>query len=356
MINGRFLSGARTAVNVVALELSKAIYEASLSDSSGWRVELAIPPSLEDEAVKLGLPLRVVGKRSGILWEQLDLPRVRGDGVILSLFNTVPIYGRGYVTMLHDAHVFTSPESYPKATRIWRAFLSRCAGRRGNYLLAPSDYSMRSLLHEGIGTHDAFQVVPNGPANVSNAVPDVRVFARIGLNRAEPYCVGLSSLLPHKNIGVLLRAFSDPALAGVELVLFGKTTKEEFLEAGFTVPNNVRFAGFVSDEELAALYDGALAVCVPSLEEGFGLPALEGMARGAVPVIAPCGALPEVVGDAGLQASATSPDAHAQQILKLIKSSELVAELSRNGRERAKLFTWRSSGELTLKTLSRWFH
>ncbi len=67
-------------------------------------------------------------------------------------------------------------------------------------------------------------------------------------------------------------------------------------------------AGYVSDDERRALYARARAVVVPSLDEGFGLPALEAMACGVPVVVSPVGALPEVVGDAGLYAAPDAPD------------------------------------------------
>ncbi|MGI3170905.1 glycosyltransferase family 4 protein [Pseudooceanicola sp. C21-150M6] len=351
LINGRFLAGEATAVNAVARDLSRALIEAP----GRWDIALAIPPGLADTARDLGLPARVTGTRDGIAWEQRDLPRLRKEAVIAGFFNTVPLIGSGYVTMLHDAHVFTTPASYSLPTRLWRQLLSRRAGAAGNYVCTISDYSRDSLLTCGIGSPDRLAVVPNGIGGAGLAAPDRTVLDRLGLTGRD-FVVGLSSLLPHKNIGVLLQAFADPALADMQLVLFGKADRAAFEAAGHSIPDNVTFAGFVSDAELAALYDAAVAACIPSTEEGFGLPALESMAHGTPAIVAPCAALPEVVGQTGLYASATDPGEWVAAIRRLAgEEPGLRASLSEQAKERAEGFSWAASARAFLTALDGWF-
>lgn len=354
LINGRFLSGPRTAVNVVAQELSTALYEHAAQYSNDWSVELVVPPSVVGRTQDLPMPVRSVGRLSGIAWEQLELPRLRHEGIVLSLFNTVPLFGRGYITMLHDAHVMTCPESYRPLTRFWREVLSRRAGCQGNYLLTPSEYSKSTLLKHGVGQRSTFGIVPNGPGNVGRAEPDLGVFDRLDIDPDASFCVGLSSMLPHKNIEVLLRAFARPEMAKINLVLFGQAAREDFVASGHHVPENVHFSGFITDEELAALYDRALAVCVPSREEGFGMPALEGMARGAIAVVSPCGALPEVVGDVGLIADPDRPEEIAAHIFKIARDFDYAHDLKVRGRERAKSFTWAASAAKAFGYFDAW--
>lgn len=355
LINGRFLSGPITAVNSVAKELSIALYQASLRQDHGWTVELVVPRALESKAWALGIPVRSHGRLSGIFWEQLELPLLRREGVVLSLFNTVPVLGRGYTTMLHDANVMKTPESYGRLTRKWRKFLSMRAGGEGNRILTISEYSLMSLLDCGVGHPEMYGIVPNGLGQVGRVQADHRIFSRLGLHAGAKYCVGLSSLLPHKNIEVLLRCFARREMAGTDLVLFGKATAADFRSLGYPVSDNVHFAGFVTDAELAALYRGALAVCVPSREEGFGLPALEGMAHGAVALVAPNGSMPEVVADAGLYAHADQPDAWAEQIQLLAKDRALTQSLRTAGRKRAAEFTWDASAARAFDLLNRWY-
>jgi glycosyltransferase involved in cell wall biosynthesis len=108
-----------------------------------------------------------------------------------------------------------------------------------------------------------------------------------------------------------------------------------------------RLAGFVGDDELAALYRGALAVVVPSLDEGFGLPAAEAMASGVPVITSTAPALVEVTGDAALHADERSTRAIAAAMLRVSADAELRRTLSARGIERARAFTWRRCAELT---------
>ncbi|MEM0905751.1 MAG: glycosyltransferase family 1 protein [Pseudomonadota bacterium] len=352
IVNGRFLAGAPTAVNAVARSLTKAL--AAWEGANSWQVTVAIPPAAEAEAARDNLPYEVVGTRNGIGWEQVDLPAMRRHGVVTGFFNTVPLIGKGYVTMLHDAQVFTAPQSYGRPTRAWRQLLSRRAGARGNRLLTVSDFSKDELVRLGIAPAERIGVVHNGLGAVVRETPDRSIITRLDLSERS-YGLALSSRLPHKNIDLLFKAFADTRLTTCPLVLFGAPGRADFEAAGFAVPQNVMFAGRVSDAELAALYAAALAVLTPSTTEGFGLPPLEGMAHGTPAVVAPCGALPEVVGDAAHYATPDDPLAWADAVVALRNDSDLWADLARRGRERASDFTWERAAEVTLAHLSGWF-
>ncbi|ANT63270.1 hypothetical protein AYJ57_22610 (plasmid) [Salipiger sp. CCB-MM3] len=348
VVNGRFLGGPETAVNAVARELTAALAKVE----GNWDVKVLVPPALIGAGD--GSAVEPYGTRDGILWEQMDLPRARRDAVVAGFFNTVPLRGQGYVTMLHDAHVFTTPESYGKATGTWRRLLSRRAASPRNYILTVSQHSKDELLRLGLGTEDRMGVVPNGLGEVGRVRPDHAILGRLGLGQGS-YCIALANLLPHKNIPLLLKAFADPALADLKLVLIGKAGAEAFAEAGYPPGENVVFPGFVSDAELAALYSEALAVCVPSTEEGFGLPALEGMAHGAPALVADRGALPEVVGEAGVMLPANDPGAWVAAISGLASAPGRRATLSEAGRARASIFTWENAAHAALGHLDRWF-
>jgi glycosyltransferase involved in cell wall biosynthesis len=105
----------------------------------------------------------------------------------------------------------------------------------------------------------------------------------------------------------LLRAWAalaEPLRSAYRLVLAGGDTAGRpalaALAASLGLAERVVFAGVVADSDLPALYGGAAVVVLPSLDEGFGLPALEALACGAPVVASRRGALPEVVGEAGL--------------------------------------------------------
>ena len=98
--------------------------------------------------------------------------------------------------------------------------------------------------------------------------------------------------------------------------------------------------GRVDEATLDALYRGAAALAVPSRSEGFGLPALEAMARGCPVVASSAGALPEVIGDAGLLVAPGDADALAAALDRLLDDDSLAASLGAAGHRRAACFTW----------------
>ena len=223
-------------------------------------------------------------------------------------------------------------------------------GRRNRGLLTVSCFSREELDHFGVAAAARIRVNHNGCDHVLRLVPDATKVESAGL-AGRRYVVALANTQPHKNIAVLLEAFASPALADVTLALFGPARREDFERCGLQVPPNVRFLGFVSDEQLAGLLREAAALAFPSTTEGFGLPPLEAMALGCPTVVAPCGALPEVCGDAALWADAHDPAQWVRQLRRLCEDAELGDALRRRGRAHAAQFTWQRAAHRLLETV-----
>jgi Glycosyltransferase len=134
---------------------------------------------------------------------------------------------------------------------------------------------------------------------------------------------------------VLAKACSG--LSGVPLLLAGPPGWGEV--SGLGSPGISRL-GAVSDDLLDGLYRRAVALVMPSRTEGFGLPALEAMARGCPVVVSDAGSLPEVVGDAGVIVPPEDPDTLAGVLAELLGDEERRQTLGAAGRRRAAGFTW----------------
>lgn len=155
-----------------------------------------------------------------------------------------------------------------------------------------------------------------------------------------------------------LEARKDPLTAvaaltqldqGLRLVLVGPDRGLERdvrkLADRLGVAPRVELRGHVAKEELAALYRGAACLVFPSRYEGFGLPALEGMASGTPVVASSAGALPEVVGDAGVLVEPGDPEALAAGVERALAERETLVAA---GLARAGLFTWEETARRTL--------
>ena len=106
--------------------------------------------------------------------------------------------------------------------------------------------------------------------------------------------------------------------------------------------------GFVSDEDLVAIYNLATAYCQPSFYEGFGLPVIEAMVCGTPVIISKTQALVEVANNAALTTDPQSPKDIASKIEKLIKNNKLRNEYSQKGLDRVKMFSWKKTAKETI--------
>jgi alpha-1,3-rhamnosyl/mannosyltransferase len=186
--------------------------------------------------------------------------------------------------------------------------------------------------------------------------------AEIGKVRARhgvrvPYVVSLGTLEPRKNLVSLVQAMRlvEGLLPDLHLVLLGRPgyDHEELLDqladiGSGRLSQQATWAGAVSDHDAAALVQGSAALVFPSLCEGFGLPAIEGMAAG-VPVIASdIPVMREICGDAARLVDTTKPRLLADAITWAV-TDRAARDLAEAGRARAATFTWRRCAEGTLQ-------
>ncbi|MBD2857414.1 glycosyltransferase family 4 protein [Spongiibacter sp. KMU-158] len=158
---------------------------------------------------------------------------------------------------------------------------------------------------------------------------------------------------PLKGMSYLLDAMASlrPDYPNLELLVVGKTqpggvTEQQLQRLGLV--DAVRFVSGISTEEMVRYYNEAEVAVVPSVYEGFGLPAGEAMACGTALVSTNGGALPEVFGDAALQVPVRDSAALAAQIRRLLDDAELRKTLEQAGRERMETeFCWaKAAGEM----------
>ncbi len=352
-INGRFLASPRTGVQRVGEQLIRAIDNAIALDPEHYadRFEL-LEPAKANRSLTLGhIRSHRFGSLPPLLWEQIDLPWRSRQGFSLNLCNVGPVAQRHAVTMVHDAQVYSTPQSYSKAFRLWYRFVQPLLGKRHHLILTVSEYSRAQLVSYGVATADRIKVIYNGVDHVLDFGHDDTALTGSGLTRGG-YALGLASLQPHKNTAVLLKTWTQGGLGDVPLVLFGGVDQAAFETAYGPLPKGVILLGRVSDEQLRSLLEGALCYLCPSTTEGFGLPALEAMTLGCPAIVSPCGALPEVCGDAVLYADPHDPVAWRQAVMRLAREPQTRANLVDTGRTQAQRFSWANAAGALLDTLS----
>ena len=350
-INGKFLGAGPTGVHRVADQLVDQLSDRRDELAGLFRdaPQIAAPTALP-AARTAAFNVKRGGVFSGQLWEQLDLPRLTTPDLLLNLCNLGPMASTAAITIIHDAQVFITPDSYTWAFANWYRHVLPVLGRRHARIVAVSEYSAAQLARFGVARRDRISVVPNGADHLLRFEARPEIIGRLHLDERK-FVVALANLQVHKNIGLLLKAFADPALGALRLVLVGTEDRKRFEAQGHVVPPNVVFAGRVDDGELRALLESALCVGFPSTTEGFGLPPLEGMTLGCPAIMAPCGALPEVGGEAALYAAPDDPRQWVQAILALAGDQELWRRSSLAARKQAGLFTWKRAGDRLMEVI-----
>jgi len=180
-----------------------------------------------------------------------------------------------------------------------------------------------------------------------------RIRSRYGL--PARYILYVGTIQPRKNLTTLIEAYHllrRDMPSAPPLVIVGR--KGWLYDDLFTrirelgLIDDVLFTGFVSDEELPYLFDGAKVFVYLSLFEGFGRPPLEAMACGVPVLTSDTTAIPEVVGDAGLTVAPLDRVAVADALSRLLADHSLAAELINRGAEQARKFSWERAARETL--------
>ncbi len=352
--NGKFLSASMTGVHRVAWELISGVQDllTESDDASRPDCRMIAPRSARPLAPLTDIPLSTRSLLTWQVWEQFELPLRARSALLVSLCNLSPILHRPAITMIHDAQVFLTPDSYSPAFRSWYQFALPAIGRSARRILTVSDYSRQQLVRFGVAPASRIDVIHNGSDHILLCPPSPDIVPRLGLEPGR-YVVALANTQVHKNIATLVTASSLRSMAGVKLVLVGAATGDDFRAAGMTTLDNVVFAGRTSDSELRSLMEHAACLAFPSLTEGFGLPPAEAMRLGCPVAAAPEGALPEVCGDAAVYVPALDPEAWAEALRNFADSESLRSTHAALGRARNGLFQWRSASRQLLDIIRR---
>lgn len=275
---------------------------------------------------------------------------------MLSLANIGPVITSNHIVCIHDANICLAPESYSPPFRLYYRTILPILAKRAVHVVTVSDFSARMLNEFGLCPLEKITVIPNGHEHVRRWRPDRSAYASTA-SHPRPYVFVLGSRAQHKNVKTLFSIAKELDALGLDLLAAGGTYIYFSPIEQEGVPSNVRMLGFVTDDDLAALYQNAFCFAFPSLTEGFGLPALEAMALGCPVIASNCASLPEVCGDAALYADPHSPSAWLDQIRRLLADPKLAATLRAEGPRQAKRFSWAQSAQLYLdlimSTLSR---
>lgn len=250
----------------------------------------------------------------------------------------LPSRSAAQLVTIHDLHFMAHPERTSREIRRDYPALARTHAQRADRIIVSSRFAAGEV-------QKAFDIPPGKIAVCPAGAPKWAQTIRGG--DPDGYLLFVGTLDARKNIGGLINAYArlaaaDPSLP--RLVIAGATTANAtaWLDEIAKPPlaGRVEYVGYVGPERRASLFQGARLLVLPSFEEGFGLPALEAMAAGVPLVASNRGALPEVVGDAGLLVDPDDPDSLASAIRRVLDQPELWRALRQKGLDRARQFSW----------------
>jgi glycosyltransferase involved in cell wall biosynthesis len=282
-----------------------------------------------------------------------------------AVYSYFPILNRAKIVVtLHDVIADHNPNLiFPnrKAKFFWK-LKQNIAVRQADAILTVSEYSKRQIAGYFNLPEERLRVINEAARPIFKVLPRAEEFhetlEKYGLND-EKFLLYVGGISPHKNLDTLIAAFGEIARkhAGTKLVLVGDykddpffsaypSLKKQIAEIGLT--ERVFFTGFVPDEDLVALYNAAALLVFPSLEEGFGLPAMEAMACGTPVAASDSSSLPEVLGEAGRFFDPRDREHMASVVLEILENDELRGSMKAKGLRRAGGFTWEKAAADTL--------
>lgn len=225
----------------------------------------------------------------------------------------------------------------------------RSVTRRLDGLISVSQTSLLDLQHFGgplrvpaAIAHPGVDAVMSSFSNSSNKARKL-IEDKFGI--IEPYVIAVGGINVQKNVDSIVRAYlAARSEIGVRfrLVIVGQENWPRYRDLStWNDPYISRYAS-LPDSDLAAFLAGAIAYVNLSLYEGFGLPALEAMAAGTPVIVSNRGALPEVVGSAGIIVDPYSIDTVGHYLKQLLLDNDFRESKRRDSLNRARDFTWES--------------
>jgi len=339
-INCRFLSQQITGVQRYAIEICL-----QLKDFNEQIIFLS-PPNIIHKNIAEKLDVKVIGKRSGYYWEQVELPRwlnKHSGGLLVNLCNMAPLLYHNNSITIHDIAVLKHKEWFSKKFYWFYNAVMPLLVKRAKKIFTVSEFSKSEIV-------SFFSIDPERIFIVNNAVSDAiypnDTSDRWGLIHKK-YILAVSSINPRKNFKTIIEAFNKmDADTDTYLIVAGETNKVfnrvDYMSAAEKNPK-ILFIGYVSDKELGFLYKNAIAFIYVSLYEGFGIPMLEAMSCGCPVIASNNTSMIEIGKNAALFVDPLNSEQLKNSIIQIANNAVLRDNLIKNGHLVNAEYKWKES-------------
>tara|TARA_R110002110_G_scaffold54639_4_gene156684 strand:- start:5970 stop:7094 length:1125 start_codon:yes stop_codon:yes gene_type:complete len=300
--------------------------------------------------------LRIPRRYLATLWSLIRLPRLEWFYHDFDLLHSVDIdypvaTNLPWVVTVHDLGPITHPEFFSNARPwLYRSLLKQIS-KRADAVICVSETTAQAV-RDNVPTSlgNRLKVVPEGVEDYFFEAADLSSLTPLSLPPGTPFFLFSGSLNPRKNLVRAIRAFAkaaDQIPHHIFIASSGGWEKDELLAeiASSPIAHRIHQLGYVSDEQLHALYTSADGYLYVSLFEGFGLPILEAMASQCPVITSNLSSMPEIAGNAALLVDPYNEDDIAAAIVKLASDKTLAQHLRSAGLARAREFNWKKCAQ-----------
>lgn len=284
---------------------------------------------------------------NGQLWEQIELPLYVKSNFLFNLGNCAPLIKKNQTVFFHDAATVRMPETFTTLFKLWYRIQYSVLGNRLEKLFTVSNFSKKEISCLFNININKFYVANCGIEHIFRVKKDNNIFVKCNIK--ENYVLAVSSLMPSKNFKLILKAAK--LLPNYNFIIVGGIDSNIFNVEDFKVPSNVHFIGYVSDEELVALYSKAECFVYPSLYEGFGIPPLEAIANNCPCILSNIEVFKEIYGERVLYCEKDNPESLAEQI----KNKKELIKIKNINKDNFLInkYSWNKTLEKILKVINR---
>lgn len=272
-------------------------------------------------------------------------------------FTSPPLKKSKLIVTMLDMTFETHPQFHFEENIRFCKEQSRLAAMRADMVIAISENTKHDILEILNIPEERIRVIYLGVSSCFRpSVEETKVketLSKYGID--SQYLLFVGAIEPRKNIAGLVRAYhslGQELKDNFKLLIVGASgwLNEQIysLVSELGLQENVKFLGFVPDEDLVFFYNGAAAFVYPSFYEGFGIPVVEAMACGTPVITSDVSSLPEVVGEAGIMVDPQDIEAISDAITSVLTNASLREGMKQKSLDRAKAFSWEQSARQTL--------
>jgi len=324
----------------------------------GWVTEQKWPKNFEVQVIE-----------SPFLWTQLrlalEMSRVKPE-VLFVPAHVVPwIHPKKTVVTIHDVGYEYYPRSYSPFALRYLKMTTKHTVKKADQIIVPSESTRKDLISMYGCDGKKIKVIYHGyNSDLYRKIDDETkiglVKKKYGLGENEDYLFFVGRLEERKNILGMIKAFYKVksqtnfdyklVIAGKPGVGYGEMQK---LVKDLMIENDVKFLGYVQEEDLPFLLSGADIFLFPTFYEGFGIPILEAMASGVPVITSKTSSCPEVAGEAAILVNPDNIQEIAEGIVRILSDDRLRNTLVQQGFRQIKKFSWDKTAKETLNVLKK---